>query len=50
MFLQAMLFDLSYDQTFAHTESIFNMKKKKQKSEEHFAKQILFLVILKTKF
>ena len=39
MLLQAMLFDKSYDESFAHTESIFNMKEKKQKLQEHFAKK-----------
>jgi glyceraldehyde-3-phosphate dehydrogenase (NAD(P)) len=38
MLLQAMLFDKSYEDAFAHTESIFHMKEKKQKLEEHFTK------------
>ena len=39
MLLQAMLFDKSYGDAFAHTESIFHMKEKKQKLQEHFAKK-----------
>ena len=39
MLMQAMLFEKSYKDAFAHTESIFNMKEKKQKLEEHFAKK-----------
>jgi glyceraldehyde-3-phosphate dehydrogenase (NAD(P)) len=39
MLLQAMLFDKSYENAFAHTESIFHMKEKKQKLQEHFAKK-----------
>ena len=39
MLLQAMLFDKSYNDAFAHTESIFNMKEKKQKLQEEFAKK-----------
>ena len=39
MLMQAMLFGKSYKDAFAHTESIFHMKEKKQKLEEHFAKQ-----------
>ena len=38
MLLQAMLFDKSYEEAFAHTESIFHMKEKKQKLQEQFAK------------
>ena len=38
MLLQAMLFDKSYEEAFAHTESIFHMKEKKQKLQEKFAK------------
>ena len=38
MLLQAMLFDKSYEDAFAHTESIFHMKEKKQKLQENFAK------------
>ena len=39
MLLQAMLFDKSYEDAFAHTESIFHMKEKKQKLQEHFGKK-----------
>jgi len=39
MLLQAMLFDKSYEEAFAHTESIFHMKEKKQKLQENFAKK-----------
>jgi glyceraldehyde-3-phosphate dehydrogenase (NAD(P)) len=39
MLLQAMLFDKSYEDAFEHTESIFHMKEKKQKLQEHFAKK-----------
>ena len=39
MLLQAMLFDKSYEDAFTHTESIFHMKEKKQKLQEHFAKK-----------
>ena len=38
MLLQAMLFGKSYQDAFTHTESIFHMQEKKQKLEEHFAK------------
>ena len=38
MLMQAMLFGKSYAESFTHTESIFNMKDKKQKLQEHFAK------------
>ena len=38
MLLQAMLLDKSYEEAFAHTESIFHMKEKKQKLQENFAK------------
>jgi glyceraldehyde-3-phosphate dehydrogenase (NAD(P)) len=39
MLLQAMLFKKSYEESFAHTESIFHMVEKKKKLEEHFAKK-----------
>jgi len=39
MLLQAMLFDKSYENAFTHTESIFHMKEKKQKLQEHFSKK-----------
>jgi len=39
MLLQAMLFEKSYEEAFAHTESIFHMKEKKEKLQEHFAKK-----------
>ena len=39
MLMQAMLFEKSYDESFTHTESIFNMKDKKQKLEEYFSKK-----------
>ncbi len=39
MLLQAMLFEKSYKDAFEHTESIFHMKEKKQKLQEHFAKK-----------
>ena len=39
MLLQAMLFDKSYEDAFAHTESIFHMNEKKQKLQKHFAKK-----------
>ena len=38
MLLQAMLFGKSYEDAFAHTESIFHMQEKKQKLQEHFSK------------
>ncbi|MCV0392220.1 MAG: type II glyceraldehyde-3-phosphate dehydrogenase [Nitrosopumilus sp.] len=38
MLMQAMLFGRSYKDAFSHTESIFHMKEKKQKLEEHFKK------------
>jgi len=38
MLMQAMLFDKSYQDAFSHTESIFHMKEKKEKLQEHFAK------------
>ena len=38
MLMQAMLFKKSYKEAFAHTESIFNMAEKKQKLQEHFAR------------
>ena len=37
--MQAMLFEKSYVDAFAHTESIFHMNEKKQKLEEQFAKK-----------
>ena len=37
MLLQAMLFERQYTDAFAHTESVFHMKEKKQNLEEHFA-------------
>ncbi len=37
--MQAMLFEKSYEDAFEHTESIFHMKEKKQKLQEHFAKK-----------
>lgn len=39
MLMQAMLFERSYKDAFAHTESIFHMNEKKQKLEEFFAKK-----------
>jgi len=33
------LFGKSYEEAFAHTESIFHMKEKKEKLEEHFAEK-----------
>ncbi len=39
LLLQAMLFGKSYDDAFSHTESIFHMKEKKQKLQEHFARK-----------
>jgi glyceraldehyde-3-phosphate dehydrogenase (NAD(P)) len=39
MLMQAMLFEKSYQEAFAHTESIFQMIEKKQKLQEHFAKK-----------
>lgn len=39
MLLQAMLFGKSYEDAFAHTESIFHMKEKKEKLQEYFAKK-----------
>ncbi len=39
MLMQAMLFGKSYADAFSHTESIFNMKEKKQKLEDHFARK-----------
>ncbi|BDQ30995.1 MAG: type II glyceraldehyde-3-phosphate dehydrogenase [Nitrosopumilus sp.] len=39
MLLQAMLFEKSYEDAFAHTESIFHMKEKKEKLQEYFAKK-----------
>ena len=37
MLMQAMLFGKSYQDAFAHTESIFHMAEKKSKLQEHFA-------------
>ncbi|MDX1441579.1 MAG: type II glyceraldehyde-3-phosphate dehydrogenase [Nitrosopumilaceae archaeon] len=37
MLMQAMLFGRSYKEAFSHTESIFHMKEKKEKLQEHFA-------------
>ncbi|MDH3677744.1 MAG: type II glyceraldehyde-3-phosphate dehydrogenase [Nitrosopumilus sp.] len=37
MLMQSMLFGKSYQESFSHTESIFHMKEKKQKLEEHFS-------------
>jgi len=39
MLLQAMIFERSYRDAFEHTESIFHMREKKQKLEEHFSKK-----------
>ena len=39
MLLQAMLFQKSYEEALKHTESLFHMKEKKTKLEEHFAKK-----------
>jgi len=39
MLMQAMLFGRSYEESYAHTESIFHMNEKKQKLEEFFAKK-----------
>ena len=39
MLMQAMLFGKSYDDAFAHTESIFHMKEKKSKLQEYFSKK-----------
>lgn len=39
MLVQAMLFGKSYEDAFAHTESIFHMKEKKEKLQEYFAKK-----------
>jgi len=38
MLMQSMLFGKTYPESFSHTESIFNMREKKQKLEEKFAK------------
>ena len=38
MLMQSMLFGKSYREAFSNTESIFHMKEKKQKLQEHFAK------------
>jgi glyceraldehyde-3-phosphate dehydrogenase (NAD(P)) len=38
MLMQAMLFEKSYKDAFVHTESIFHMVEKKQKLQDHFAK------------
>ena len=37
MLMQAMLFKKSYEDSFSHTEQLFNMKEKKQLLEEHFS-------------
>jgi glyceraldehyde-3-phosphate dehydrogenase (NAD(P)) len=37
--MQYMLFGKSYQEASSNTESIFHMKEKKQKLQEHFAKQ-----------
>ena len=39
MLMQAMLFEKPYQEAFEHTESIFHMKEKKTKLQEHFAKK-----------
>jgi len=39
LLMQAMLFEKPYEEAFEHTESIFHMKEKKQKLQEHFAKK-----------
>jgi len=39
MLMQAMLFQKSYKDAFAHTQSIFHMAEKKQKLQEHFARK-----------
>jgi len=39
MLMQAMLFEKPYEKAVEHTESIFHMKEKKQKLQEHFAKK-----------
>src|SRR3989344_647587 len=39
LLLQAMLFGKSYNDAFSHTESIFHMKEKKQKLQQHFARK-----------
>ncbi len=41
LLMQAMLFERPYAKALAHTESIFHMKEKKLKLEEHFAKSVL---------
>ena len=38
MLMQSMLFGKSYHEAFSHTESIFHMKEKKEKLEQHFAR------------
>ena len=40
MLMQAMLFDKSYEESFAHTESIFNMKEKKQNCKNTLQRKI----------
>jgi glyceraldehyde-3-phosphate dehydrogenase (NAD(P)) len=37
--MKALLFGKSYKDAFSHTESIFNMKERKQKLESHFARK-----------
>ncbi len=39
LLMQAILFERPYKEAFEHTESIFHMKEKKQRLEEHFAKR-----------
>lgn len=39
LLMQAMLFGKSYHDAFSHTESLFHMKEKKQKLEEHFTRK-----------
>lgn len=39
MLMQAMLFNRSYKEAFAHTESLFHMEEKKKILEAHFAKK-----------
>ncbi len=38
MLMQAMLFGRPYEEALAHTESVFHMKEKKQRLQEHFAR------------
>ncbi len=39
MLMQAMLFGRPYEEAFAHTESVFHMKEKKERLESHFARR-----------